>query len=177
MLDRIDEALDSTEYKEYHERYKPLEILQGIKHLPSDRSFGKDEVHNQFLINLPKNKISDILGIHNRSWNQGVFPDEWKTAVIIPIPKPDKNLELPESYRPIALLSCISKLIENMVGRRLVHITENEKMFSVNQYGFRFRRGTVDPIIGLSHKIHTGTKLGKVTIIVFFFMLKVPIIQ
>lgn len=33
-------------------------------------------------------------------------------AVIISIPKHDKNLNLPETYRPIALLSSLSKIYE-----------------------------------------------------------------
>ena len=168
MINRIQEAKSSSVHKHYNNRFNLWEIKEVIEDLPSNKSCGRDEVHNLFLKHLPENKVRDLLGIMNRSWRQGILPDEWKIALIIPIPKPDKDLQLPSSYRPISLLSCVSKLMENMVGKRLVYEIERNDMFSRTQYGFRFRRGTIDPVIGLEHEIHTGVKLGKVTIVVFF---------
>jgi len=36
----------------------------------------------------------------------------WKKSIIIMIPKPGKDHTIPSSYRPISLLSCLSKLFE-----------------------------------------------------------------
>ena len=48
----------------------------------------------------------------NRSFSEGIFPDTWKLANVIPIfKKGDKSQ--PSNYRPVALLSCIGKLQEN----------------------------------------------------------------
>ena len=167
-LNRIDMAINTNEERDYNKRFNMRELTSGIADLPPDKTYGKDEVHNLFLRNLPANKVQYLLGIINRSWRLGVIPEEWKTAVIIPIPKPEKNLELPGSYRPISLLSCLSKLVENMVAKRLAHVLESGNLFSDNQFGFRFRRSTVDPIIGLEHEIHTSVNNKKVTLVVFF---------
>ena len=169
-LNRIEAALNSEEEKPYNERFSMRELKMGITDIPTDKTFGIDEIHNLFLKKLPDNKVECLLGIINRSWRLGIIPEEWKTAVIIPIPKPEKNLELPGSYRPISLLSCLSKLVENMIAKRLKYIAESEGLFSENQFGFRFRRGTVDPIIGLENEIHTGINNKKVTIVVFFYI-------
>ena len=50
----------------------------------------------------------------NRSFDEGIFPDTWKLANVIPIfKKGDKSQ--PCNYRPVALLSCIGKLQERIV--------------------------------------------------------------
>ena len=167
-VDRIENAINSQVEKGYNSRLKKWEIRNAIKDLPSDKAYGRDEVHNQFLKNLPENKIKDLLGIMNRSLRNKSVPDEWKIAIIMPIPKPEKNLEQPESYRPISLLSCVSKLMENMIAKRLTYLIETGKLLSKSQFGFRLRRGTIDPVIGLEDEIHKVINNKKVIIVVFF---------
>ena len=176
-INRINVALNSNEEREYNKRFSMFEIKMGMKDLPTDKAIAKDEVHNQFVKKLPLNKVQDLLGIINRSWRLGEIPEDWKTALIIPIPKPEKNLELPGSYRPISLLSCLSKLVENLVARRLAHVLETENMFSENQYGFRFRRSTIDPVIGLEHEINTGVNNKKSNYSSTFLTLRVHMMQ
>ena len=64
----------------------------------------------------------------------------------------------------------MGKVLENMVAKRLAHVLETNKSFSKNQYGFRYRRGTMDPIIGLEHEIHTSINKKEVTLVVFFYI-------
>ncbi|PWV15786.1 hypothetical protein C3747_27g494 [Trypanosoma cruzi] len=56
--------------------------------------------------------------IHN-SFANGSLPGSWKMGDAIPIPKPGKDPCLPESYRPIMLLSVLPKLAEGMTHHRL----------------------------------------------------------
>ena len=53
-------------------------------------------------------------------WETGKFPKSWELATIIPIPKPGKDHAEPNSYRPIALTSCLCKTLERMINVRLV---------------------------------------------------------
>ena len=54
----------------------------------------------------------------NRSFEEGIFPDIWKIANVIPIfKKGDKSQ--PSNYRPVALLSCIGKLQERIVFKNM----------------------------------------------------------
>merc|ERR1712105_171049 len=108
---------------------------------------------NQFIINLSQEKREQLLGIFNRYWRFSYFPDEWKLALIIPIFKEGKDPRLPDSYRTIALLSCVSKLMEYMVCSRLMHVVESRHLLRDSQFGFRIRKSTVDPIIILEHTI------------------------
>ena len=45
---------------------------------------------------------------------------------------------------------------------------ETNKLVRSTQYGFRIRRGTIDPIISLEHEIRKGISNKHVTVIVFF---------
>ena len=62
------------------------------------------------------------------------------------IPKPNKPLGDPSSYRPICLLNGIGKLFERVIFNRLVPITEKEGGLSDRQFGFRKARSTVNAI-------------------------------
>jgi hypothetical protein len=73
---------------------------------------------------LGEKEKETLLGIYNNIWKQGSYPEEWRTALTAPIQKPGKDPENPGSYRPISLTSCLRKVMEKMVYRRLVHILE-----------------------------------------------------
>ncbi|GFW10231.1 probable RNA-directed DNA polymerase from transposon BS [Trichonephila clavipes] len=65
----------------------------------------------------------------------GHFPNSWKAAVIIPIPKPGKPPSRPDSYRPISLLPILSKLAEKIILSRLNdHLSANKILIS-QQHG------------------------------------------
>ncbi|GBN61274.1 RNA-directed DNA polymerase from mobile element jockey [Araneus ventricosus] len=85
------------------------------------------------------------------------FPLSWLKAIVIPIPKPGKDKQDPNNYRPIALTSCLGKLLERMVGTRLMHVLENSKWFTPSQSGFRKRRGTIDNLLELETAIREAS--------------------
>ena len=45
-------------------------------------------------------------------FNTSIIPHIWKLANIVPIPKPNKDIDKGTSYRPISLLSVIAKTLE-----------------------------------------------------------------
>ena len=71
----------------------------------------------------------------NRSFDEGIFPDVWKIANIIPIfLKGDKSL--PSNYRPVALLSCLGKLQERLVFKNLYNYFIDNNLLYKYQAGF-----------------------------------------
>lgn len=59
----------------------------------------------------------------------------------------------PNSYRPISLISCLGKLVERVVSKRLVKYLEDNKILACQQSGFRSRRRTTDNLAFFSQKI------------------------
>jgi len=57
--------------------------------------------------------------IFNGCLRIGHFPTSWKHAIVIAIPKPRKDHRHPVNYRPIALLSSLSKIFERIVLAKL----------------------------------------------------------
>ena len=94
----------SLNNEEYNNSFNLLELIDAIQK-SNDTATGPDEVHYQMLKHLPNNALSTILHIFNDIWATGVFPESWRLATIIPIPKPGKDHEEPSNYRPIALTS------------------------------------------------------------------------
>ena len=167
MINKINDAKEKqTEAPQ--KRFSLQELANGIKNLKTNKSYGTDDICNEFIHKLPKTKRGELLGIYNRSWQTGKVPAEWKTGLIIPILKPGKNPETTDSYRPITLLQCIGKLMENMVAERLKYIAESEKLLPDTQHGFRCKRSTIDPVLGLEKEIRMGLVKKQVTVAVFF---------
>ena len=133
-----------------------------------DTSPGPDKVHYQMLKHLPITAQFTLLNIFNKIWTSGFFPISWQKATIIPLPKPGKDDNDPNNYRPIALTSCICKTMERMVNDRLVWFLEKEQILSQSQSGFRKRRSTVDQLIKLETLVRESFIQGHHGVAVFF---------
>ena len=167
-LRSIDVAANNNSETDYNIRFKIHELENAVSNLKPDKAFGADDIHNRFIIKMPPIKTQELLGVINRIWRKGEVPDEWKLAQVIPILKPGKNPKKESSYRPISLLSCLSKVMEKMVSDRLSFYVEYNNLLRSSQYGFRANRSTIDPLISIDHKIRASLVNRKVTILVFF---------
>ena len=83
------------------------------------------------------------------------------------IPKPKKNLELPENYRPISLLSCIGKLFEKLLAAKIYSFLEQKHYFSEYQSGFRRHRQTSDHLLRLTQSLKIASKLKNHSVALF----------
>ena len=66
------------------------------------------------------NAVCDVAGdsllhLYNLSLSQGTLPEKWRTANIIPIPKPDDG----SKFRPVSLTSTLYKMLERILLNRL----------------------------------------------------------
>ena len=145
-----------------------LEELDHAIFLSSPTSPGEDEILYSMISNLPKVTKKFLLDILNNFWRTGTSPKSWKISIIIPVLKPLKDSSLPQSFRPIALTSCVSKIYERMVNTRLVWYLESKNLLSNRQFGFRKNRSTIDPLMILSREIQNAFAAQNQTIAVFF---------
>ena len=143
---------DTNDHYLYNDVFTLHELKHAIK-VSRDTSPGIDTVHCQLLKHLHEDSLLLLLYIFNHIWLTQDFPTSWKTAIIIPVPKPGKVLSDPGSYRPIALTSCLCKTMERMVNSRLTWYLERHKVITEHQSGFRRRRSTVDNLVTLETSI------------------------
>ena len=81
--------------------------------------------------------MDHLLRLMNKSWKEHKLPEQWKESTIIPLLKPDKDPQMPQSHRPISLTSTIGKVMETMAASRLVTFIEQKKLLGKTQSGFR----------------------------------------
>lgn len=85
-------------------------------------------------------------------FTQHTFTKTLKSATIIPIRKKYKPSEDPsESYRPISHTSCLGKIMERIINRRISWTLEKNGQRHKTQAGFHKGRSTMDDIISLDH--------------------------
>ena len=77
------------------------------------------------------------------------FPQQWRAATVIPIPKPNKDHTDPLSYRPIALTSCLCNVLERMINTSIIWYLEKYRILDRSQCGFRKHRSTTDHLVSL----------------------------
>ena len=129
------------------------ELLDAIFHCNSKSAAGGDRINYLMVKNLSETGMDYLLDFYNIIFLKGVFPKNWRTAIVIPIVKSDCDPKDPNSYRPISLISCLSKILESIINKRLVWVMEKNSIFDSNQNGFRVGRSTLDNITSLVTEI------------------------
>ncbi len=136
ILKEIEKASCSSETTSLNSTITMEEVIAGLQKLKSN-STGKDDNHNKMLANLNPTNIKHMQHLFNVLLVAGVVPQDWKEAVVIPLPKPNKPTDDPKSYRPISLTSCLGKVMERIITRRLNWYLESHNLLQKNQAGFR----------------------------------------
>ena len=95
----------------------------------------------------------------NLSFNQDKFPSILKIAKVLAIFKKGDKLDA-DNYRPISLLSNLSKVIEKLMHKRLYYFLEKMKVFYPFQLGFRNKHSTTHALIEITEKIRGACDKG-----------------
>ena len=136
-------------------RFSLKEIESSIASIKLKKSPGKDRITPNMLKKLPTPAVKLLLFIFNSILRVGYFPSVWKESEIVMIPKPGKDPTQVKSYRPISLLSILSKLFETTLLRKLTpHIT-NSNIIPDHQFGFRKNHSTIEQV----HRIVTNIRM------------------
>lgn len=136
------------------------EVICFIKELKSTNSSGVDGVSNKAVKAIHVNIAPIFAFIANLSMETGVFPEQFKTAVIVPIHKKGDKTDV-NNYRPISLLPVFSKILEKIIKIRLVTFLTNMNFFSENQFGFRKGKCTEDALLRFCTDVYDGINSGK----------------
>ena len=164
----LEQAKQETEDKHYMLReINVFEITKTLQKCRNRSAPGEDQISYLILKNLDRENLSNIALIYNSCLKTGYFPNAWKQAKVVMLPKPGKDLTKPTSYRPISLLPAMGKIFERIVASRLSAFLEKVDYFDENQAGFRKKRSTVDQLFKLSQSVSTALKKHKKAVGVF----------
>ncbi|KAI5748482.1 hypothetical protein M8J77_026065 [Diaphorina citri] len=121
------------------------EIRKVVKNFGNKGSTGDDMIPIT-LIKLCVDELAPVLvDIFNSSFQLGIFPDLFKSAVVTPLHKKG-SLSSITNYRPISLLNSFSKILEKLAHYRLILHLESQHLLNKEQFGFRAGTSTADAI-------------------------------
>ena len=125
---------------------------------------GPDEISFLFLVHLQMIGKQYLLKLINQSWSEGKLPEKWKHSFVKPILKHNKNKSEIESYRPISLISNMSKVMEKMINNRLIWYLEKNQLLNKHQFGFRKNYTTTDHLLRMKEEINFSLETGNLTL-------------
>ena len=124
--------------------------LGEVKSLMRKLDKSKATSNEDFPTWISKEGIEDLVtplhNIINCALDTNSFPDIWKKAQVVPIPK-NKTPSTYKDYRPISLLFHLGKLLEQVIISKMKsHLAE---VINSNQYAYQQRLSTTDAILQL----------------------------
>ena len=128
------------------------EIIEIVNSLNNKKSSGYDGITNFLLKNIIHEIITPLTHILNQSLAQGKVPIKLKIARVVPIFKKGQK-ESVNNYRPISLLTSISKILERLVYKRTLRFLINCKILSNCQFGFRQKHSTTHALLSFIDKV------------------------
>ena len=143
-----------------------LEVYKAVKSINTSKSSGLDNISSMVIKLAFESLIPEVTYMYNLSLEKACFPDNWKKALVVPIPK-QGNLTKVQNYRPISLLPLPGKVLEKLVHSQLSEHLETDSLLSDNQFGFRKSRSTVHAIAQVTDFINKKMDAHLATIALF----------
>ena len=109
--------------------------------------------------------------VFNFSLKSGEYPDDWKLAKVSPVFKVGERND-PNNYRPISILSTISRVFEKLVYEQLYSYLIKNNLLDSCQSGFGSLHSTVTALLDLTNQCCFNIDRGLVSGILFFDLKK-----
>ena len=156
----------------FHFQYtNPSGILKIIQGLKPKTSAGYDHLSSKVLKDIADIVSTPLSIIINQSLCSGIFPSKLKIAKVFPLFKKG-DIQLFGNYRPISLLSSVSKVFEKAAYGQLYEYSSSHALFYDSQYGFRKYHSTELAALELVDRIHKEIDENKIPFSVFLDLSK-----
>ncbi|KAK3103298.1 hypothetical protein FSP39_018306 [Pinctada imbricata] len=129
----------------------PRDVQDILETLDTSKAVGPDGVNPKLLREASSELAEPLSKVFNLSLLLKIFPEQWKVANIVPVFKKDDPKSV-NNYRPISLLSVISKVFEKCVYRYLHNFIVENNLLSQHQSGFRKGDSTVNQLLFITHE-------------------------
>ena len=147
------------------------EVYDLVVGLDPSKSTGPDGISARMLRGTVDAVVPSLTRLFNLSITTGSFPESWKLARIVPVPK-SVVMSAPSNYRPISILSVVSKVLERHVHQFLSDFLSVNYPLSVRQWGFLPGRSTVSALLTVTHDWLHQLEMGNEVCSIFFDLKK-----
>ena len=131
------------------------EVKNILLSLDTNKATGHDRISNKLLKECAESLCGPLTFIFRLSLRLGIFPDAWKEAIVSAIFK-KLDPSLCKNYRPISLLSCISKVFEKVVFNHTYPYLIENNLLPPHNSGFRQNDSAINRIIAMLEGLYTG---------------------
>ena len=134
--------------------------------LNNNKASGPDLINPRLLKEASTELKYPLCRLFNFSLSIGVFPTEWKKANVTPVFK-NNNPNDVKNYRPISLLSVISKCMERCVYKYVYNFLLQHRIITSSQSGFTHGDSAINQLVNISNDIGRALDSGKEIRVVF----------
>ena len=142
------------------------EVFKLSEQLNVNKSSGISNINAQVIKDSLIALNEQFTNLVNTSLNTGKFPDDWKKAKIVPIPKGGDSTEV-GNHRSISLLPTPGKVLEKIVHKQIEDYAEERLLITDSQFGFRKNRSTMQAISQLLGHVNSSMNAGSSTVALF----------
>jgi transcription elongation factor Elf1 len=141
------ETVNTVEQRPFDENLANTPTRDEVKHavlrLSNGKTAGKDEITAEMLKHGGQPLVDRLHELVLAIWEDETVPQEWRDAVIIPLPKKGDR-QICDNWRGISLLSVAGKAFVKILEIRMSKFAE--QVLNESQAGFRVGRGCIDMI-------------------------------
>jgi hypothetical protein len=145
----------------------PTHVCDILKSMSPKHSLDLFEISTKLLKDISLEICIPLAHIFNLSLTSGVFPKNLKTSRIVPIFKAGDPY-ICDNYRPISILSSISKILVKIVCVQLVNHLDRNNLLYLNQFGFQRGKSTEHNLMKVVNFIGNAINEGHFSLGVFF---------
>lgn len=138
------------------------EVQSAILKSKSKSAPGQDMITYSVIKAFAESTLSWLTKFFNLVFSQGNTPPQWKQISIIFIDKPGKK-----GYRPIALTSCLQKILERIINDRMMWWYESNGLIPKNFFGFLRGKACANCLAALQLDIRNASRKGRILGIIF----------
>uniref|UniRef100_A0A1B0C8M7 Reverse transcriptase domain-containing protein n=2 Tax=Lutzomyia longipalpis TaxID=7200 RepID=A0A1B0C8M7_LUTLO len=124
------------------------DVMDAIRGLRSKSAAGMDGITSDLLKRISLSIVDILTSLINLSFVTGKFPEALKRVLVVPVFKKG-DTRLLNNYRPITLVSSISKVMEKIMHKRIYGFLSDMRLLSPLQFGFRKGCGCEDAMLRL----------------------------
>ena len=167
-MDYLTAKVNKSVYLSYTDA---AEVAKLIQSLDNKKSSGFDRISNKLLKSSCYIIVPFIVNLFNMCIHDGIFPDSFKVAQVIPLFK-GGDKEDPSCYRPISLLPTFGKLFEKIISVRIINFLNKFDLFSSHQFGFRENYSAEYAILDIHEKLLNNLDKGLTSCAIFLDLAK-----
>ena len=141
----------------------PEAVDKIIRKMKNSKACGLDNIDTRIIKMARPYIVPALTHIINLSLSTLTFPSAFKVAKVVPLLKgKDSPAAEPKSYRPVALLPVISKVLERVVATQLVAYLEQHRLLHPQHHGYRSHHSTTTAMLAMHDTWVDAAEHGKI---------------